>query len=143
MDITTTNKTAAHLYRATAALVDIWGSSGSLTVSQEEVRNFLSMPSGKLSIASVVTSGADRATRLAAGLQENLFPALPTDGIITGVILVMYNGGDMTTEEYLVMCNRLLEPLPDEIPTIVTLSHNDDADNSLKGTLLISWMTSP
>jgi len=77
-------------------------------ISQEEVHRILSTPAGKLSIASVETRGADRANSFARGLQENLFPPLPEQATITGVILTIYSAGDMTTEEYQAICNKLM-----------------------------------
>ena len=139
MDFKTTKTTAEHLYRATTALLDICSSSGSHAVTEAEIQRILSTHSDKMSIASVTVSGEDRAVKFVTDLQENLFPPLPVKRIISGAILVIYNGGDLTTEEYLFISNKLLGTLPDDIQTIVSLSQNGNVGNSIKGTLLILW----
>ena len=139
MDFKTTQTTAENLYKATTALLDICSSSGSNAVTAEEIQGILSTHSDKMSIASVTVSGVDRAVNIVTELQENLFPPLPVKRIISGAILVIYNGGDLTTEEYLLISNRLLGTLPDDIQTIVSLSQNGDVGNNIKGTLLILW----
>ena len=139
MDFKTTKTTAEHLYRATTALLDTFSSSGSHAVTGGEIQGILSTHSDKMSIASVTVSGVDRAVNIVTELQENLFPPLPVKRIISGAILVIYNGGDLTTEEYLLISNRLLGTLPDDIQTIVSLSQNGNVGNSIKGTLLILW----
>jgi hypothetical protein len=141
MDFKTANKTAAHLYSASTALLDLCYPVDTQAISQNELRSILSAPADKLSIASVVTSGADRAAKLATDLQDNLFPALPTNRIITGAILVIYNGGDMTTEEYQTISNRLLGNFPNDIPSVVSLAFDKSVGCSIKGTLLITWTT--
>jgi hypothetical protein len=138
MDNKTANETASRLYSATSIILDIFDSR---TISQEDLRKILSMPSGKLSIASVETSGADRAIRFAISLQENLFPHIPKQATITGIILAIYSAGSMTTEEYQVICNKLLGNYPDDIQTIVSLSQAESAADCFKGTLLVSWET--
>ena len=97
------------------------------------------MPAGKLSIASFETSGADRANSFARGLQENLFPPLPEQATNTGAILAIYSAGDMTTEEYQAICNKLLGNFPDDLPTIVSISPDKGDTGSFKGTLLVAW----
>ncbi len=139
MDFKTTQTTAENLYKATTALLDICSSSGSNAVTAEEIQGILSTHSDKMSIASVTVSGVDRAVKFVTDLQKNLFPPLPVKRIISGAILVIYNGGDLTTEEYLLISNKLLGTLPDEIQTIVSLSQNGNVGNSIKGTLLILW----
>jgi len=139
MDQKTASKTAGHLYSATTALLDICCPANTSIVTKEEIRRILSAHSGKLSIASVVTSGTDRAVKFVAGFQASLYPQLPVHAIITGVILVIYNNGDMTTEEYLVINNRLLVTLPDDTPTIISISPTENVVSCIKGTLLISW----
>jgi len=138
MDNKTANETASKLYSATAIILEILDSR---TISQDDVRKILSMPGGKLSIASAAISGADRATKLAAVMQENLFPPLPAEATITGAILAINGSGDMTTEEYLSINDRLLGNLPDDTLTIVTLSADENVKDSLKGTLFFLWGT--
>jgi len=140
MDQKNASKTAGRLYCATTALLDICCPADTPVVTNDEIRHILSAHSGKLSISSATTSGTDRATKFVAGLQENLYPQLPVYGAITGIILVIYNNGDMTTEEYLVINNGLLRTLPDDSPTIISISPSEEVDGSIKGTLLVSWV---
>jgi hypothetical protein len=141
MDNKTAKETASRLYSATTALLGIFDdNTGTRAISQEDVRRILSMPAGKLSIASVETTGADRASRFATDLQDNLFPHIPKQATITGIILAIYSAGDMTTEEYQVICNKLLGNYPDDIQTIVSLSLDERvAADCFKGTFLVSW----
>ena len=140
MDNETANETASRLYSATKVIMWMLDTTNQV-ISQEEVHRILSMPAGKLSIASVETSGANRANSFAHGLQENLFPPLPEQATITGAILTIYSAGDMTTEEYQAICNKLLANFPDDIPTIISLSQEVSAGECFKGTLLVSWDT--
>jgi hypothetical protein len=50
-----------------------------------------------------------------------------------------YHAGDMTTEEYQVICNKLLGNYPDDVQTIITLSQDESAADCFKGTLIVSW----
>ena len=134
MDEQVTIKMATQLYRATSALLATLES-----ISQEEMRGIISKPDGKMSIASAVASGDERATELATDLQTNLFPPLPVQATITGAILTLQHSGDMTTEEYLGISNQLLKNIPDNIQTIVSLSQDEAIAASFKGTLLIAW----
>ena len=138
MDNETANETASRLYSATKVIMWMFDTTNQV-ISQEEVHRILSMPTGKLSIASIETSGADRANNFARGLQENLFPPLPEQATITGAILTIFSAGDMTTEEYQAICNKLLVNFPDETPTIVSISPDIGAADCFKGTLLVSW----
>jgi len=138
MDDKTANETASQLYSATAVILEFLDSR---TISQDDVRRILSMPAGKLSIASAATSGVDRAARFASFMQENLFPPLPVQATITGAILAINGSGDMTTEEYLSINDRLLGNLPGDTLTIVSLSPDEKVKDCLKGTLLFSWET--
>lgn len=138
MDNKAVYETATQLYSTTAIILEILNSG---TISQDDVRRILSMPAGKLSIASAATSGVDRAARFASVMQENLFPPLPEQATITGAILAIKGSGDMTTEEYLSINDRLFGNLPDDTLTIVSLSPDENVTDCFKGTLLVSWET--
>jgi hypothetical protein len=45
----------------------------------------------------------------------------------------------MTTEEYQVICNKLLGNYPDDVQTIITLSQDESAADCFKGILIVSW----
>ena len=140
MDENTASETASLLYSTTTALLSLLNTTNQ-AVSQDEVNRILEQPGGKLSAASTVNGGKDRAAKLAASLQENLFPSIPEQAKITGVILVINYSGDMTTEEYLLISEHLLGKFPEDIHSIFSLCQNDSIANNFKGTLLVTWET--
>jgi hypothetical protein len=136
MDGTTTIETASQLYNAATTLLNLFDSK---TVSSDDMHSIFTGPTGRLSIASVAVSGENRATRFAKDLLEHLFPPLPEQARISGVIFSIYSTGTMTTEEYAVINRSLLDNIPDGVPTIVNLSQQGEYNECFKGSLIISW----
>jgi hypothetical protein len=137
----TGDETASRVYSAVTAVLELFDNTGTQAISQEELKEIFSASTGKLSIASVVIGGPDRAARFAEALWEDLFPTVPAQAEITGVIFILQGADDMTTEEYASISKNLLDRIPDDAQTIFSICSNESIAGSFKGSLLLTWKT--